>query len=70
MVILYLAVTLGALMFILELSQLADFKEKLGLNKDSQILLINSEGNTDPNHFRRIVWDGLVNVPAAYKEKF
>jgi len=62
------AVTLGALMFILELSQLADFKEKLGLNKDSQILLVNSEGNTDPNHFRRVVWDGATNVPSAYKE--
>ncbi len=64
------AVTLGALMFTLERPELADLKAALRLDRDSQILLINSEGNTDPNHFRRIVWDGLVNVPAAYKEKF
>ncbi|MBN2470087.1 MAG: pyridoxal-phosphate dependent enzyme, partial [Anaerolineae bacterium] len=62
------AVTLGALMFVLELSALADLKEQMGLNADSQILLINSEGNTDPNHFRRIVWDGVAQVPSEYKE--
>ncbi len=62
------AVTLGALMFVLELSALADLKDQMGLNADSQILLINSEGNTDPNHFRRIVWDGLAQVPGEYKE--
>lgn len=62
------AVTLGALMFVLELSTLAGLKDQMGLNADSQILLINSEGNTDPNHFRRIVWDGLAQVPGEYKE--
>ncbi len=62
------AVTLGALMFVLELSKLADLKTQMGLNVDSQILLINSEGNTDPNHFRRVVWDGAAQVPAEYKE--
>ena len=64
------AVTLGALMFGLERPELAELKAALQLNKDSQVLLINSEGNTDPNHFRRIVWDGLDQVPAAFKEKF
>jgi diaminopropionate ammonia-lyase len=62
------AATLGALMFTLERPELADLKAALGLNADSQVLLINSEGNTDPNHFRRVVWDGLLQVPAAYKE--
>ena len=64
------AVTLGALSFILELPQLAELKERLQLDENSQILLINSEGNTDPNHFRRVVWDGADPVPADYKEKF
>ncbi len=64
------AVTLGALMFALERPELADLKAALRLDRDSQVLLINSEGNTDPNHFRRIVWDGLAQVPAAFKEKF
>jgi diaminopropionate ammonia-lyase len=62
------AVSLGALMFILERSELKDLRDLLRLDRDSQILLINSEGNTDPNHFRRVVWDGAEQVPAEYKE--
>lgn len=62
------AVSLGALMFVLELSKLADLKAQMGLDANSQILLINSEGNTDPNHFRRVVWDGAAQVPSEYKE--
>jgi len=62
------AVTLGALMFIMERPELAEVRERLQLDSESQILLINSEGNTDPNHFRRVVWDGAEQVPAEYKE--
>ncbi|MBN1564408.1 MAG: diaminopropionate ammonia-lyase [Anaerolineae bacterium] len=62
------AVTLGALMFIMERPELADLRNKLGLDRKSQVLLINSEGNTDPNHFRRVVWDGAEPVPSEYKE--
>ncbi|MBN1681134.1 MAG: diaminopropionate ammonia-lyase [Anaerolineae bacterium] len=62
------AVTLGALMFIMERPELADLRDRLRLNAESQVLLINSEGNTDPNHFRRVVWDGADQVPAEYKE--
>ena len=36
------------------------------LGPDSQILLINTEGNTDPDHFRRVVWEGGVSVPQEY----
>lgn len=62
------AVTLGALMFIMERDELRDLREALQLDRSSHVLLINSEGNTDPNHFRRVVWDGAEPVPAAYKE--
>jgi len=62
------AVTLGALMFILERPELKDLRDLLQLDDNSQVLLINSEGNTDPNHFRRVVWDGAEPVPAEYKE--
>ena len=62
------SVSLGALMFIMERPELADLREQLRLDRDSQVLLINSEGNTDPNHFRRIVWDGADPVPNEYKE--
>lgn len=62
------AVTLGALMFIMERPELAELRQKLKLDRHSQVLLINSEGNTDPNHFRRVVWDGVEQVPSQYKE--
>lgn len=32
--------------------------EKLGLNEDSVVLLINTEGDTDPVHYREVVWQG------------
>ncbi len=64
------AVTLGALTFIMELPELAELRERLDLNQDSQVLLVNSEGNTDPNHFRRVVWDGADPVPDEYKVTF
>jgi diaminopropionate ammonia-lyase len=61
------AVTLGALMFIMERPELSELRELLQLDRTSQILLVNSEGNTDPNHFRRIVWDGADPVPHEYR---
>ncbi|MBN1964389.1 MAG: diaminopropionate ammonia-lyase [Anaerolineae bacterium] len=62
------AVTLGALMFIMERPELKRLRDYLQLDSKSHVLLINSEGNTDPNHFRRVVWDGAEQVPAEYKE--
>ena len=61
------AVTLGALMFITEYPQYAPLKDHLGLGPNSQVLLINSEGNTDPEYFRRIVWEGIEPVPDKYR---
>jgi len=34
-------------------------KEALGLNQDSRILCFSTEGDTDRENYRRIVWDGL-----------
>ena len=61
------AVTLGALMYIAEWPEFADLKDYLGLGPDSQVLLINSEGNTDPDYFRRVVWEGANSVPDQYQ---
>jgi len=61
------AVTLGALMFIMEQSEMEPLREVLDLGPDSQILLINTEGNTDPEDFRRILWDGALPVPEEYR---
>ena len=35
-----------------------ELKESLGLNHKSVVLLFNTEGNTDPVNFRKIVWYG------------
>lgn len=32
--------------------------EKLGLNSESVVLLVNTEGDTDPVHYREVVWQG------------
>lgn len=64
------AVTLGALMFIAECATLADLKAQMKLDANSQVLLINTEGNTDPQHFRRVVWEGGSPVPAEHRHQF
>ncbi len=62
------AVTLGALTFIMEFQGAAHLKEELRLDRDSQVLLINSEGNTDPDEFRHIAWEGSIPVPSQYQQ--
>ncbi|MEA1972952.1 MAG: diaminopropionate ammonia-lyase [Candidatus Cloacimonadota bacterium] len=52
------AVTLSTLVSIMLLPELKELKEKLHLDKNSKVLLINSEGNTDPINFRKVVWEG------------
>jgi diaminopropionate ammonia-lyase len=63
------AVTLGALMFLMKQKSLENLKNELNLDADSQVLLINTEGNTDPNNFKQVVWDGLEPVPSKYRMK-
>lgn len=63
------AVTLGALMYIAENEGLAELKRKMRLGPESQILLINTEGNTDPDDFRRVVWEGGDPVPQEFRWK-
>jgi diaminopropionate ammonia-lyase len=62
------AVTLGALMFLMELPEYQPLRELLKLGRDSQVLLINSERNTDPDDFRRVVWEGGNPVPNEYRK--
>jgi diaminopropionate ammonia-lyase len=60
------AVTLGALTLIMQRPELAPLRDRLGLGKDSQVLLINTEGNTDPDDFRKVVWEGALAVPPGF----
>ena len=39
-----------------------DLKEALKLDENSNILVISTEGDTDPVRYREIVWDGLYGI--------
>lgn len=61
------AVTLGALMYLMEYEGARELRDGLELGPDSQVLLINSEGNTSPDDFRHVVWEGGIPVPEQYR---
>ena len=44
-------------------NSLPDLKEKLGLDKDSVVLVLNTEGITDPATSCEILWDGSYSTP-------
>ncbi len=52
------AVGLGLLVEILQNNSYGDIKSKMNLTSESRILLISTEGDTDPDHYRKVVWDG------------
>ena len=56
------SVTMGLVHAIMTKPEYADLKEALKLNADSEVLLVSSEGDTDPTRYREIVWDGLCGT--------
>ena len=52
------ASTAGALREILINPALTELREKLGFGPEARVLLISTEGDTDRENYRRIVWDG------------
>ena len=52
------AVTLGLLAELMQNPSLDWLREPLGLGSDSRVLCISTEGDTDRENYRRIVWDG------------
>ncbi|MBE6044896.1 MAG: diaminopropionate ammonia-lyase [Clostridium thermopalmarium] len=52
------AVTLGLLNAILTREEYSDLRRELKLDENSKILLFSTEGDTDPDKYRHIVWDG------------
>ncbi len=61
------AVPLGTLFALMTDTISDDLKEALHLGPDSQVFMVNTEGNTDPIEFRRILWDGKNPTPAKYR---
>ena len=45
-----------------------DLKEALKLDENSNILVISTEGDTDPVRYREIVWDGLYGTTGSLSE--
>ena len=52
------AVTAGIVYDLLTDESLSEFKKKIGLDEDSIVLLVSTEGDTDKENYRRVVWDG------------
>lgn len=52
------AVTTGALYEIMTNDEYRDLKEALELDENSKVLLFSTEGDTDPEKYREIVWEG------------
>ena len=48
------AAGLGALLALLDNDSFSYVREKLNLNKKTAVLLINTEGDTDPDSFKRL----------------
>lgn len=52
------AVTAGIVYELLTDENLKELKEKLKIDENSKILVISTEGDTDPDNYRKIVWEG------------
>ncbi len=52
------AATFGVLSCIMEMDEYKELRTRLGLNGDSKVLLFSTEGDTDPERYKNIVWDG------------
>lgn len=49
----------GLLHALMTMPEYKGLKEALKLNEDSSVLLVSSEGDTDPDRYKEIVWEGL-----------
>lgn len=52
------AAPFGALAAMTTLDEYKELKEAIGLNEDSKVLLFSTEGDTDPERYKNIVWEG------------
>lgn len=52
------AATFGALATIMKDESYRELRLELGLNQDSKVLMFSTEGDTDPDRYKTIVWEG------------
>lgn len=54
------AVAMGLVSEIMKNDAYKDLKDALGLDENSRVLMFSTEGDTDPENYRNIVWNGAV----------
>lgn len=52
------AVGMGLVATLMESDEYKELREAIGLNKDSKVLMFSTEGDTDPENYRKVVWNG------------
>lgn len=52
------AVGLGLLAAVMTMDEYKELRSAIGLTAESRVLLFSTEGDTDPDRFKSIVWDG------------
>ena len=61
------AVTSGLLYELMTKEAFRTYREELKLDKDSVVLCLSTEGDTDRENYRHIVWDGWYKDPGSLK---
>ena len=56
------AAGMGLIHEIMKNPALAEFKEAMGFGKNARVLIISTEGDTDRENYRRIVWEGAYSA--------
>ena len=56
------SVTLGLVHALMTKPEYKELKEALKLDENSEVLLVSSEGDTDPDRYREITWEGLCGT--------
>ena len=52
------AVGMGLLAALMESDEYKDLREAIGLTENSVVLMFSTEGDTDPENYKAVVWDG------------
>lgn len=61
------AVGMGLLASLMEMEELQSLKEALKLDENSVVLMFSTEGDTDPENYQKIVWDGQYSSSINHK---
>jgi diaminopropionate ammonia-lyase len=62
------AVTAGLLSFVMLDGKMKDLRDALGLDENSTVLLFSTEGDTDQERYRSVVWDGELPTAGLFKD--